>query len=80
MAKCDKNLMQGRFYLCEAGRGVGRTFLELMFIHDFCLPPRKAFKVVFDETTSRSDRLSGGRVRIMAMEVSGLGCTSRRKD
>jgi hypothetical protein len=36
-------------------------------IHDFCLPPRKAFSVVLEEATSRSVRSggpSGGLVRM----------------
>lgn len=41
------------FVEARAGsRGVGLILLAPPVIHDFCLPPRKAFKVLFDEATS----------------------------
>jgi hypothetical protein len=44
-------------------RGVGRTGAPPPVIHDFCLaPPKRVFRVAFDESTSLSDgpSLSGG--------------------
>lgn len=42
-------------------RGVGLTLLAPV-IHDFCFPPRKAFKVLLDDATSFDvgGRVSGG--------------------
>lgn len=33
-------------------RGVGLILLPPTVIHDFCFPPRKAFKVLLDDATS----------------------------
>jgi hypothetical protein len=71
-----KLLFCGTAALATLVRGVGRTWLCGPSIHGFCLAPlNMVFRVEFEETTSRSDKialrsLSGG-LR-MAQEDAGI--------